>query len=93
MNNIPSEPIPLWFKVIVLVCALPVLAFPFLLADAPEGGSARTLMFLYPAYVIGSAICALICYGQRPEVSWILLVLMLLTHAAMWILIKDPYIQ
>lgn len=90
IENIPTNPTPWWFKLVVVVCALPVLAFPFLLSDAPAGGIARSLVILYPAYVIVSAICALICYGRRPEVSWILVVLMLLTHAAMWILVNEP---
>ncbi len=88
--NIPSNPTPWWFKMLVLVCALPVLAYPFLLRDAPADGMAHTLTVLYPAYVIASAICALMCYGRRPEVSWILVVLLVLTDAAMWILVNEP---
>lgn len=87
ISDIPANPTPWWFKVLVIVCALPVLASPFLLADAPEDGIAHSLVIFYPAYVIVAAICALICYGRRPEVSWILVVLMLLTHAGMWVLV------
>ena len=87
IEDIPRNPIPWWFWVITIICALPLLAYPWLLSDAPAGSPARTFVVLYPAYVIGSAICALICYGRRPEISWILLALMLLTHAAIWFLV------
>lgn len=89
IEDIPANPTPWWFKVLLIVCVLPLAAFPFLLANAPEDGTAHYLVVLYPAYVIVSAICALICYGRRPEVSWILVVLMLLTHAGMWVLVKS----
>ena len=89
IEDIPSNPIPWWFWVITVVCVLPLGAYPLMLADAPAGSAAHTFVLLYPAYVVVSAVCALICYGRRPEISWILLVLMLMTHAAMWILVTD----
>lgn len=88
IDNIQANPTPWWFKLIVLLCSLPIFAFPFLLADAPDDGMAHNLVLLYPAYVIVSAICALICYGRRPEVSWILVALMVLTDAGMWVLVN-----
>ena len=72
----------------MMLFALPVLYTPFLMADAPKEGMAHNLVLFYPAYVIVSAICALICYGKRPEVSWILVALMLLTDIGMWVLVQ-----
>ena len=42
---------------------------------------------MYPVYVILSCACEWKAWGRRPEVTWILMVVMLLTHAAMWALI------
>lgn len=81
---------PLWLKVTAIVCALPVLAMPWLLAGHPETDTAKTLLWLYPAFVVLDAICAVAAWNRGRELTVILLVLMLLTHAAMWILCYPP---
>lgn len=78
---------PLYMKIIIIVAALPVLAFPWLLsADRAGGTENEALVWFYPIYVLAAALCAWIVYGRRPELSWILVVLMLLTHAGIWYL-------
>lgn len=77
-------------KIAIILATLPVLAYPALLAKAPEEGSVELFLWLYPVYVAVSAICAWICRDDRPAVMWILIVLMLLTHAAMWVLVLSP---
>lgn len=81
-NNRP----PLWVVIVTVIAMLPVLAFPVLLDSPADDDETKALLWLYPLYVIVSGICAAICYRQRPEVTWILLILMILSHAAMWIL-------
>lgn len=81
---------PLWMTVLIIVCMLPVLAFPSLLSAAPSDSGPETLLWLYPLYVIASGVCAWICYPARKEVAWILLILMILSHAAMWALVTSP---
>lgn len=91
MTDIPdNRKTPLWMTIVIIVCALPVLAFPTMLASTSADSPARTFVWLYPFYVIAAAVCARICYPSRPEVTWILLVLMILSHAAMWVLINNP---
>lgn len=91
MTGQPSDPrqrhAPAWMTVLIIVCMLPVLAFPSLLAMSPADPGAGALIWLYPFYVIASGVCAWICYPARKEICWILLILMLLSHAAMWALV------
>lgn len=89
MNQKPycNRPIPVWIRIIIIFCILPVLSFPSLIAMTQSDTASRTLVWLYPFYVIASGICAWICYGQRREMTWILIVLMLLSHVAVHILV------
>lgn len=77
-------------KIAIIAAALPVLAYPALLSRCPDEPTAALLVKLYPAYVLGAAICAWLCMRKRAEMTWILLVLMLLSHAAMWLLVNNP---
>lgn len=78
---------PLWYKLIVIAACLPVLMYPKLLSIA--NGQFSIFLTLYPAYVIAAGICAWICYPDRKEVAWILIILLLMTHAAMWFLVRS----
>lgn len=79
-----------WIKLIIIVAMLPVLAYPKMLADSnPEAGSDVTFLWIYPAYVLAAGICAWISWKKRPEITWILVVLLILTHVAMWILVSN----
>lgn len=84
-----AKRVPGWMLLIIIFVALPVIAIPILLSQSTEIVEGDKLyMWFYPAYVLASAILAYQCYGRRTEMTWILLVLMLLTHAAMWVLAK-----
>lgn len=74
--------------IVIIVAILPALAFPTLLAMVPPGGSERTFVWLYPFYVIASGVCAWLCWPERKDVSWIIIILMLMSHAAIWMLVK-----
>lgn len=89
----PGNPVPAWMKALIVVLSLPVLAFPMLLAGDASEGLPRLLVWLYPAYVLGSAVCAWICYGRRPEVTWILLGLMVLSHVSIFYLVFGPGVE
>lgn len=91
IDDIPGNPVPVWMKLLIIVCALPVLAFPKLMALCAPHSTAETLLWLYPFYVLLSAVLEWRCWSRRPELTWVLLVVMLLTHGAMWILV-DPTI-
>lgn len=85
--------VPGWMLLIIILLALPVIAFPIMLSHSGEIAEGNKLyMWLYPAYVFSTAILAYQCYGRRTEMTWILLALMLLTHAAMWVLSKGDYL-
>lgn len=85
----PSErnlPTPLWFKILTIILMLPAAGFPLLLSTAGADSPIKLLLWLYPAYVIVSGVCAIMCYQSRNEISWILLALMLLSHAGIYYL-------
>jgi hypothetical protein len=77
---------PLWVTIIIIVAALPLVLTPLMLTATGADSPARTLAWFFPAYLIVSAVCAHICYPQRRETAWILIILMFLSDAAMWLL-------
>lgn len=87
LDDIPQRPIPLWVKALIIAAALPALAFPRMLSSAPEDSNIELWMWMYPVYVVLSCVCEWKAWRRRPEVTWILIAVMLLTHAAMWTLI------
>lgn len=80
--------VPLWFLVLIIVSVLPVTAYPTLMSMWPmvNGYEMSVVLWLYPAYVIASCVFAYICWPTRRMESCILLVMLLLSHAAMWTL-------
>lgn len=81
--------VPAWMVAVIILAALPVVAFPTMLSQsASSAGENRLYLWIYPAYVVVAALLAYQCYGRRTEMSWILIVLMLLTHVAMWVLVR-----
>ncbi|MDE5942245.1 MAG: hypothetical protein K2H14_09055 [Muribaculaceae bacterium] len=77
--------VPWWMWAVILLCMAPGLVFPFtvsLLTDANP--LVRALTWFYPAYVIVSGLLAWQCYGRRTVMSWIVLVLLVLSHACFY---------
>lgn len=85
----PSPKTPWWMLVVIIVAALPVLQLPFLLSGSGED-TPTPMLWLYPLYVVVAAYLAYQCYGERRAMAWILIALMLLSHAAMWMLVNTP---
>lgn len=90
-DKFPSNPLPLWMKLLIIAAALPLLAFPKLMGLCAPESTAEILLWLYPGCILLYAVLEWRCWAQRPELTWILLVVELLTHGAMWIL-ADPTI-
>ena len=89
MSETPEKiKFPLWAKLLIIISALPVVSLPMIINQCSAARYEEIKMFLmiYPLYVLASAVMAWISYRQRHEVSLILIVVMLLTHAAMWLL-------
>ncbi len=78
----PEQPFPLWMKILIIVIALPSLVFPALVPLLPPDSVLRGLTWAYPVYGVADALCAWLCYRQRPELTWILLAVLLLSHAS-----------
>ena len=69
----------------------PGLCFPWALSLADAGDSVvRWLVWLYPAYVLLSGLLAWQCYGRRSVLTWIVLTLLVLSHAGMYTLTFMP---
>ena len=87
-DSIVKKKFPLWVKLVIVLSALPVAVLPIIVTDcsASQYEEIRLFIMIYPLYVVASAVMAWVCYRQRPEISIILVVLMILTHIAMWML-------
>lgn len=83
--------VPLWVSLVIILVMLPVFSLPQLLASCPAADDGRrTLLWLYPGYVVVAAWLAWICWPTRSYMTWILLVLMILSHVAAWMLVTMP---
>ena len=81
-----NERTPWWMGMIIAAMMIPALILPFSMNGISDDPTVKYLTYFYPAYVIATGICAWMCYPQRKTLAWILLVLMLLSHAAMLML-------
>lgn len=79
----PNERTPWWMGMIIVAAMIPALIVPFHMNGLATDPTAKYLTYFYPAYVIASGICAWLCYPQRKALAWILIVLMLMSHAGM----------
>lgn len=77
---------PRWLIVLTIALMLPVLAYPTLLDFMPAAGANVTLLKIYPFYVLLSGWCILMCYPARRDMMWILITLVILSHASIWYL-------
>lgn len=80
--------VPSWFLILVVIAALPAVMTPalILMASEPLPESKKLFFWLFPFYLVVAAYLAYECYGRRTVMAWILLVIMLLTDGAMWML-------
>lgn len=75
--------------ILIIIVSLPLFTFPAMLsACAPDAQATRSLVWIYPFYMLLSAWLAWKAYPQRAYVSWLLIVIMLLTTAAMYMLVE-----
>lgn len=83
---------PWWMTIVIVVLCLPLFATPSLIGMLPAGtdDTVKTLVTGYPIYVVASGILAWIVYPSRKGLAWILLILMALSHVAIYMLAKNP---
>lgn len=78
---------PRWKKLVISLSLLPLLWWPVsLLHDTGYiyNGLERLLMVLFPFYALISVALAWHCRNERPEVMWILLILLWLSYVAIF---------
>jgi hypothetical protein len=79
--------VPFWMKCVIILCMLPGLMFPWLgPLLASDDVMIKSLTWFYPLYIVASGCIAWQCYGRRTIMSWIILVLMLLSHLCFYYL-------
>lgn len=82
---------PVWMVIVIIMIMLPVFQMPMLLGACPaDMGGIRTLVWGYPFYVLLTGWLAYVSYPSRPTISWILLVIMLMSHLAIYMLVNNP---
>lgn len=86
-DDIPQQKMPWWVKVLIILDTLPILTYPKMLSESTGFDGAKIFLELYPLYVPLAAVCAWISWKRRPDVTWLLLIVMLLSHFGMWYLI------
>ena len=95
LSPAPGDRTPLWVVIIVVITALPVVALPILIGRVQQSDvsdTVRLLLWGYPFYVLVGGWLACISYKTRQYMTWILVLLMALTHAAMWLLASpEPF--
>ncbi len=77
---------PFWVKALIVAMMLPLAGYILLLSGLPDDHTVRLLVWFYPAYIIASGVCAWMCWKERPEITWILLVIMLLSNSGIYYL-------
>ncbi len=77
---------PRWVLWILIVLMLPLVTFPALLSRTPE--EHKTLLWFYPLYVLLTGYLAYRSYVSQREITYILIILLLFSHVAIWLL---PY--
>ncbi len=90
-----SRKVPAWVKVLMLITALPVFAWPWLMSRATEiftdsgmdNSLPWTFVMLLPLYVVVSTWISYRVYTTRREVSWILQGLQILVYVTMAMLV------
>lgn len=88
-DNKPMPPhhTPWWMWLIIILCMAPGLSFPLFSSLIQSGvPMVRALTWLYPVYVALSGFLAWQCYGRRTVMTWIILILLLLSHACFYYL-------
>ncbi|MGM9800577.1 MAG: hypothetical protein ACI30M_07830 [Muribaculaceae bacterium] len=90
MDELRSEKIPYWFWLLLLLIVLPMFLVPKYVSDieASEYEIKKFFIWLYVPYVVIGALLTALCYRYgRRVMAWILYVLMVLTHVAMYYLV------
>lgn len=94
MTSPSSRPTPVAIIVLAIFLVLPAFSAPFMLSALPGGepvaDTVRTFICIWPFYLLLSGWLAVKAWPSRPEVSWILLAVMLLTSAGMFWLVLHP---
>lgn len=87
-KSVEQKKIPLLIKLLIILASLPIVMLPAIISNCNPMKYEEIKLFLmiYPFYVVASAIMAWMSYRSRPEITAILIVLMVLTHIAMWVL-------
>ena len=82
---------PAWITILIIIVALPLFSTPALLGMLPAADSpARVFVWIYPFYMVVAAYLAWKAYPQRSYLTWLLLILMVLTTVAIWLMASSP---
>lgn len=79
---------PRWSAWVAVAVCLPLVSMPWLISDSAPDRSTEVMLWLYPLVVVLGTFCAWKSMPERPEVFWILILVIALVHAAMWVLVN-----
>lgn len=76
---------PLWLLILLIIVSLPVFTFPTLLGMInPADTVASTMAWFYLFYILLTDYLAWICWPQRKAITFVLILLLVLSHISMW---------
>lgn len=79
--------VPWWVIAVIILCMLPGIGFPFMGNLLASGDvMIKWLTWFYPIYTLVSGLLAWQCYGRRSYLTWVILVLLLLSHGCFYYL-------
>ncbi len=82
----PKSNVPWWFIVVLLVMALPIVGWPWVMSSMPENSENSTLVMCFPIYALLSLYLAYRSFAQRQAIAWILLGVLLISYAGAGVL-------
>ncbi len=90
-RELRPQRVPWWFTLLLVVLVLPTAAFipqaSRLLEEAEWLGSSY-VGWLYPVYVVLSAVISWLCYPDRRAIAWIMFVMILLTDTGLFLTVS-----
>ncbi len=94
-NDKGASRVPVGFKVLMLITALPLLAWPWLMGEATVAFGDRgedalqwAFVMLLPLYVVLSTWISYRIYSGWQAVAWILQMLQVLVYVSLWMLVQ-----
>lgn len=81
MTTPPRRRPPVWFTILMVVLLLPIIAWPFVIMNYnSENSDNWWIINIFPIYALLTGYLSYKCYVERREISYILLIMLILSY-------------